>query len=120
MCIKIVNSYEEIPYNINIPLEKQLRQSDQIIVNYEPFDKSISPFLADVERIVNTGIDTKLNIRVVHNDDIFGFKMNQKMKKATNDMAVNEIIKLMALTQCVTDKKLEELAKECKGIGCNE
>ena len=119
MCVKIVNAQSEIPYDSSRPLEDQLKGAEQIVVNYEPFDKSVDSLLAEVERIVRTGVDAKLKIKVVHSDHIFGFKVMQKLKKATNDITLNEIIKLMVLTHCSIDRKLEDLAKECNGM-CNE
>ena len=115
MCVKIVNSSQEIAYDCSRPLEDQLSGCEQIVVNYEPFDKSVDKLLAEVDRIVKTGVDAKLSIKVIHNDNIFGFKVKQKLKRATNDITLNEIIKLMVLTHCSIDKKLEDLAQTFNG-----
>lgn len=109
MCIKIVKAEKEIPYDIGRPLEDQLIGSSQVIVDYQPFDESIDSFLKEVERIVKNGISANLSIRVLHNNHIFGFKVKQKLKSATNNMVLNDIIKLMVLSQIKTDKKFEEL-----------
>lgn len=116
MCIKIVNASREIPYDASKPLEEQIKGSEQIIVDYEPFDKSMDKFLSEVERFSKTGVDAKLSITVMHNDHIFGFKVKQKLKKANSDITLNEIIKLMVLSHCAADKKLEELANTFNGI----
>lgn len=116
MCIKIVNASREIPYDASKPLEEQIKGSEQIIVDYEPFDKSMDKFLSEVERFSRTGIDAKLHITVMHNDNIFGFKVKQKLKKAKSDITLNEIIKLMVLSHCAADKKLEDLAQTLNGI----
>lgn len=116
MCIKIINHQQEISYDSNKPLEEQINGAEQIVVNYEPFDKSVDKFLQEVERFTKNGIDTKLSIKVIHNDHIFGFKIKQKLKQATSDMTLNEIIKLMVLTQIETDKKLEELSNTFMGM----
>lgn len=110
MCIKIVNGHQEIPYDIGKPLEDQLSGCEQIVVNYEPFDKSVDKFLQEVDRFAKTGVCAKLSIKVIHNDHVFGFKIKQKLKKSTNDITLNEIIKLMVLAQIEIDKKLEDLA----------
>lgn len=115
MCVKIVNDLQEIPYDCSRPLEEQITGCEQIVVNYEPFDKSVDKLLTEAERIVRTGIDTKLSIKVIHNDHIFGFKVKQKLKQATNDITLNEIIKLMVLTHCSIDRKLEDLANTFAG-----
>jgi len=116
MCVKIVNAqHDEVPYDTSKPLEDQLQGAEQIIVNYEPFDKSVDRLLAEVERIAKTGVDARLSIKVIHNDNIFGFRVKQKLKKATNDITLNEIIKLMVLTHCSIDRKLEDLANTFNG-----
>lgn len=115
MCIKIVNASQEIPYDANKPLEEQLKGSEQIVVNYEPFDKSVDKFLAEVERFVKTGIDAHFSIKVIHNDHIVGFKVKQQLARARNDITLNEIIKLMVLTHCSVDRKLEDLANTFNG-----
>jgi hypothetical protein len=116
MCIKFINCHQEIPYDVNVPLEEQLQGCEQIVVNYEPLDKEIDKFLKEVERFVRTGVDAKLNLKIIHNDNIFGFKVKQKLKKATNDITLNEIIKLMVLRQIEADKKLEDLANTFVGM----
>lgn len=110
MCVKIVTAQCEVPYDVSRPLEDQVSGSGQIVVNYEPFDKSVEKLVSEVDRIIKTGVDTKLSIKVIHNDSIFGFKVKQKLKRATNDITLNEIIKLMVLTHCSIDRKLEDLA----------
>lgn len=120
MCIKLVNAHQEIPYDVSKPLEDQLKGCEQIVVNYEPFDKSVDKFIQEVERFAKTGVDVKLSIKVIHSDNLIGYKTKKKLRQATNDITLNEIIKLMVLSQLETDRKLEDLAKECTGIGCNE
>lgn len=115
MCVKIVQAHCEIPYDTSRPLEDQLQGCEQIIVNYEPFDKAVDHLLAEVQRIVSTGIDAKLSIKVIHNDHIFGFKVKQQLARARNDITLNEIIKLMVLSHCSIDRKLEDLADTFNG-----
>lgn len=116
MCIKLINSEQEIPYDISKPLEEQIKGCKQIVVNYEPFDKSVDKFLQEIERFAKTGVDAKLSIKVIHNDHLSGSNIKRKIKKATNGVALNEIIKLIVLSQIETDKKLEELANNFVGM----
>lgn len=116
MCIKLVNQSEEIPYDCGKPLEDQIQGVELVVVNYIPFDESVDRFLAEVERFAKTGIDAKLNIRVIHNDHIIGFRLKQKLRRASNDITLNEIIKLMVLSHVETDKKLEDLANSFAGM----
>lgn len=120
MCVKIVNSqHDEVPYDTSRPLEDQIQDAEQIVVNYQPSDSSVGKFLQEIERVIKTGVETKLSIKVIHNDNIFGFKLKKKMNQMTNDIRLNEIIKLMVLTHSNIDRKLEDLAKQCNGM-CNE
>lgn len=112
MCVKLVNSHEEKPYDLNKPLEEQLKGCDQIVVNYEPFDKSVEKLIEEMRRFVKMGIDAKVAIKVIHNDNLNGFKTKKRLERARNDITLNEIIKLMVLTHMQMDKKLEELANE--------
>lgn len=109
MSILIVKDEEVIPYDQSIPLDNQIIGYDEIVVNYEPSDTSIPLFLSEVERISKIGIETKLSIKVNHNDHMFGFKVKQRIRKATNDITLNEIIKLMVLSHIETDRKLQDI-----------
>lgn len=116
MCVKIVNAHQEIPYDSSRPLEEQITGSEQIVVNYEPFDKSVEALVKEVERMAKTGVDSKLIIKVKHNNHIFGFKVKQQLQRATNDITLNEIIKLMVLSHRSIDQQLEDLAKTFNGM----
>lgn len=109
MSILIVKNEAEISYDADIPLEKQTSDCKEIVINYEPEDKDIPRFLSEVERLSKMGIVTKLNIKVNHNDHVFGFKVKRRINKATNDITLNEIIRLMVLLHVETDKKLEDM-----------
>lgn len=115
MCVKIVQAHREVPYDANRPLEEQLQGCEQIVVNYEPFDKSVDKLLSEVQRIARTGIDAKLTIKVIHNDNIFGFKVKQQLQRARNDITLNEIIKLMVLSHRSIDQQLQDLADTFNG-----
>ena len=117
MCIKIVNDGQEIPYDMFKPLEDQMVGCKQIIVDYEPYapyDKEVDVFLKEVQRFAKTGIDANLNIKVIHNNNLTGFKNKKKIKQATNAIALNDIIKLMVNYHSDADKKLKELASDFK------
>lgn len=111
MCVKLVNqAHEEIPYDVEKPLEDQIQGCKQIVVNYEPFDKSVSKLVEEMHRFIKSGIDAKFAIKVIHNDSLNGFRVKKELRRATNDITLNEIIKLMVLSHLAVDKKLEDLA----------
>lgn len=109
MCVKLVSQSEERAYDIDKPLEEQIKDCQQIVVNYQPFDKSVEKLCQEMQRFAKMGIDTKVSIKVVHNDNVVGFRVKKKLERASSDITLNEIIKLMVLSHHETDKKLEEL-----------
>lgn len=115
MCVKIIKNECEIEYNPSRPLEEQIKGSTEVIVNYQPSDKSINDFLAEVQRYSKVGISAELNIKVIHNNDISGFKLRKQLKKALNDIKLNEIIKIMVISHTEMDDKLGELASKLTG-----
>jgi hypothetical protein len=119
MCIKIIRAEDEIKYDINKPLEEQIRGSKQIVVDYEPNDPSLEKFLDEIERFCQTGISRTFNIKVNHNSSIMGAKVKNKMKMYSKDLELNEVIKSLVNSFSNTDKKLEEIAEMCSIAGCN-
>lgn len=119
MCVKIINLDEELDYNISIPLEYQLENSSKIVIDYQQNDPSIEKFIKEVKRICQSGIDCDLNISVKVNDFIAGAKLKRQAKNIETQNKLNELIKLMVLSQYQADKKLEELSSICLGINEN-
>lgn len=113
MCIKIVRLKEESEYDMNTPLEDQLRGSRQVVVNYDPLDSSIDHFLDEVERLCKNGITASMNIKFNHNNNLYGARIKNEMVQLSQDLDLNEFIKMMALIQKMADKKLEEMSALC-------
>lgn len=113
MCVKIVRLKETTEYDITRPLEEQIRGSKQIVVNYNPQDPAIDQFLSEVERLCKNGVSASMNIQFNHNNYLVGAKLGREVKKLAKDLDLNEVIKLMALSQADADKKLEEMSQLC-------
>lgn len=113
MCIKIVTAKREISYDMAKPLEEQLRGSKKIVVNYEPSDPCIDKFLDEVERLCKNGISANVNITFNHGNNLKGAKIKKKLNNISDDLNLNEVIKMMAIAHSETDKKLEEIANYC-------
>lgn len=109
MCIKI----NEIEYDTSTPLEEQLGDSNQIVIDYHPEDSSIDKFVGEVERICKNGVSCNLNIEVLTNNILRGAKVKKHTKALELDLKVNNLIKLMATAQSQADKKLEEMSEMC-------
>lgn len=119
MCIKIFKNGVETPYDMQKPIEPQVADSTEISIDYEPNCDEISIFLKDVERCVDTGSNLNLNLKIKYGNFLMGYKLKKQMKKAVNDISLNEIIKLLVLSQHSADRKLEELANICSNRACD-
>jgi hypothetical protein len=114
MCIKIVNSLQEVKYDANVPLENQICSSDRIVVNYEPKDPDIDTFLGEMERLCRSGISANVNVEVTHNNNLKGARTRNQLKRLMKDLNVNEAIKLLATLHHTADRYLGELADYCQ------
>src|SRR5574343_29622 len=119
MCVKILSNNVERKFNVELPLDEQISKGDQIVIKYEPFDSEIDYLVKEIQRFVNSGIDSDLNIKVEHGNNINGLKINKLISQANRQMRLNDIIRLMVLSQREIDSKLDELVKECHGIALN-
>lgn len=113
MCIKIFSSANEVEYDMDKPLEDQVGESNKIVIDYSPEDPSIEKFVDEVERICKNGVTCNLNIEVMTNSILKGGKVKRQTKALEFDLKLNDLIKLMTMTQSHTDKKLEEMSELC-------
>ena len=118
MCVKIIKSKKEIPYDTNVPLEDQIVGCTKVLVDFKPNDPQLEKFMDEIERFAETGLNFKVNVQVIHNAQILGAKIKKQVKKVQKDLSVNEIIKLFALTFDNSDRKLEEISNMCFGKNC--
>lgn len=113
MCIKIIKDSSECEYDIEKPFLEQFCGSTEVIVKYRPDDEQIESFLKEMQICVNNGLNPNLNVKVQYGDSFMGFKTKKKLDKTISDIKLNEIVKLMVLSQLDVDKKLEELSSMC-------
>jgi sugar-specific transcriptional regulator TrmB len=112
-CIKIIDSDSETNYQIGVPLEEQIHDSQKVVIDYDPKDEAIDYFLLDMKRLCNTGINADFKVDVIPNNCLNGMKVKKQLKRLTKDLHLNEVIKLLTLLQSKTDKVLEELSGFC-------
>jgi hypothetical protein len=98
---------------MNKPLEDQLDHANRIVIDYHPDDSSIEKFVDEVERICKSGISCNMNIEVSTNNILNGQRVKRKTKELEFDLKMNDLIKLMAMVQSHTDKRLEEMSELC-------
>lgn len=113
MCIRIIHENEEVKYDSSEPLEQQLLGSKRVVVTYEPKDRDIDRFVAEVERLCKTGVSISANVEVVHKNSVGGAKAKKLMKRLTKDLELNEAIKILVTMQSEMNRKLEVLSTFC-------
>jgi hypothetical protein len=118
MCVNIVTQKRKIKYNTDKPLEEQIGKCNRVVVDYNQEDKDVLIFMKELERIVKNGISVDLNVQVIHNDNIKGFRAKKRIDKLKNDLDINDIIKYMVKSQKEVDEKLNDLINCC--VGSNE
>ena len=114
MCIRIKGLDSDIKYNSGTPLEQQIDDSKEVVINYDPKDPDISKFICEMERLCRTGVSTNVKVDFVHNNYLKGIKAKKQVNRLTNDLSLNEAIKILTNLQSNTDKALEELSSFCK------
>jgi hypothetical protein len=115
MCIKIIRNKEECLYDPEIPLEEQVRGAKQVVVNYDPTGSATDTFVAQLERIVKSGINCQMNIKVNANNTLNGYRLERKIEQYSKEIDVNEIIHTLVKGQCQSDKILNEMSELCLG-----
>lgn len=118
MCVKIIKGTEQFNYDENKPIEEQLEGSSQVIVNYLENDDSVKHFIDEFEKhSLNACNDIK--ITVIHNNLVNGAKAKKRISHAASSANINQLIKLMVLSQVENEKKLDEII-QCINKDCNE
>lgn len=118
MCIKIFNENLESSYDPELPLESQVNGNEKIVINFDPADASINKFIKDIQRCAKTGTCQNLTVDVIHNNNVFGMKVRNTIKKAVKDLTVNDLIKTIVKSYSEADNKLSEMSKKCTGGVC--
>jgi hypothetical protein len=113
MCVKLLKDSQLIEYDCSKPLAEQVKGCSEVLVNYQPNDREVSTFLAEMQQCAKTGVNPNIKVRVEYNDMINGYKTKKQFVKAMNDITLNEVVKLLALMQRSIDRSLEELSETC-------
>ena len=119
MCIKIIGS-QELEFNSAQPLEQQIHDAKEIVVDYDPEDSKIDFFVNEIERLCDTGIDCNVEIKVEPNNYLDGVKLRRTLQKIKYKLDVNEAIKKIITLHAETDKKILEIAQMCSMEKINE
>src|SRR5271155_3757057 len=107
MCIKIIGS-QELEFNSAQPLEEQIHDAKEIVVDYDPEDSKIDFFVNEMERFCNTGINCDVEIKVESNNYLDGIKLERRIEKIKQKINVNEVVKGLTKFHYDVDRKLNE------------
>ena len=110
MCIKI----DQLKYDTKRPLEEQLKNSEKVVINYDPKDPDMDHFLGEMERLVKTGISCNVSLDIAHNNFLNGARAKKQVKRLKKDLDLNEAIKLLVTLHSELDKKLGNMSAFCR------
>lgn len=113
MCVKLLKDDQLIEYDCEIPLMDQVSGCSEVLVNYRPNDKEVKRFLLEMQKCAQTGVNPNIKVRVEYNEFLDGYKTKKRLVKAMNDIELNRIISLLALSQKSADEKLQNLIEMC-------
>lgn len=115
MCVKIIGEVEQ-EFDPKQPLEQQIVNAREIVVNYDPVDSKL-PFLVNqMEVMVKKGVSFKPQIKFNANNNLNGIRLERQIDRLKKAFEANEFIKQLAISYSVTDKKLSEISEMFKGI----
>lgn len=113
MCIKMIIDDLPYAYDPDRNFLEQAKRCSEVIVEYAPDDEQIVSFLKEIQTCVKNGTNLNLNVRVNYGQYLAGFKTKKEIKQALSDINLNEIVKLMTISQHGAEKTLEELSSIC-------
>lgn len=113
MCVTMVRDNIACSYDPQGDFLEQAENCTEVIIDYLPEDGIIKKFLQEVQKCAKNGIKLDLNVKVNYGDYLSGFKTKKEIKRALSDISLNEIVKLLTISQHNAEKKLEELSLMC-------
>ena len=113
MCVKMIIDNLPYAYDPQGNFLEQAKRCSEVIVEYLPNDEQIKHFLQEVQKCAKNGTNLNFAVKVNYGHYLSGFKTKKEIKRALSDISLNEVVKLMALSQHGAEKTLEELSLMC-------
>jgi cell fate (sporulation/competence/biofilm development) regulator YlbF (YheA/YmcA/DUF963 family) len=114
MCIKILQCNASLPYDATKPLDEQLKNAKEVVIDYDPKDQDLEHFLQEMERLVKTGVSVNCDVSVDYNSSIRGMRAKKQVKRIKKDLDLNEAIKILVNIHSELDKQLEAISVFCR------
>jgi cell fate (sporulation/competence/biofilm development) regulator YlbF (YheA/YmcA/DUF963 family) len=116
MCIKIIHADWQKEFDPSFPMEMQLLDANQILVNYDPSESfKLDSFVNEIERMVKTGVSLSADIEVNTSNTMDGMRLKRKIESLKNKIEVNEVIKGLCRFHFELDSKLNQIKEVCSG-----
>lgn len=113
MCVRMVRDNIPCSYDPQGDFLEQAKNCSEVIVEYLPGDVMLETFLKHVQECVKNGTCLPFTVKVNYGSYLSGFQTKKQIAQAMNDINLNEVIKLLALTHRNTDQKLAEISDIC-------
>ena len=111
MCVKIKKNNQIIEYDVDQPLELQLCNSEEIIVNYKSSkDFEVDQFLDEIEKVAKSGKIKTSDIKLINNTNLATKRTQKRLEKIQKHFQVNELVSNLALSHYESDRKLSEIS----------
>ena len=116
MCVKIVKSKQKVPYNVDLPLDEQLKGSEEILIDCEPDCPKMIKLMDEIENHCKFGQMLPIKLKMVNNNNLQLFKKTRQLNK---EIQLNDIIKNMVQLHKAADDGLQELVEICNKGKCS-
>jgi hypothetical protein len=113
MCIKLTKNNETYEYDLGKTFQEQIEGCTEAFIKYEPNDESIGQFLQGMYACAKNGKNPHLKIKIECDNFLAAYKVKRDLNGALNDIDLNEIAKLLVLSQHNAEQKLEEISLIC-------
>ena len=112
MCIKIIRTQESQEFNPFEPLEYQVTDAKEVVVNYDPQDPTVDNiglFVDQMERLCRNGISCNVDIKVNANNHLDGIKIERRIDNLKRKLDINEVVKGLTTYQAIADRKMAKI-----------
>ncbi len=113
MCVQMVRDNIRCSYDPQGNFLEQTKNCTEVLIQYTPGNYMIEKFLQEIQKCAKNGTNLDLNVKVSYGSYLSGFKTKKEIRQALSDISLNEIVKLMTLSQHGAEKTLEELSSMC-------
>lgn len=110
MCVKIKTLSNSTLYRSDIPLVDQIKESNEILVYYKmEKDEDVELFIEELERMLRSGVDFDMKVKVIHNNHLNGARAKKKIERLLKGFQVNTVVKHAVKNHANIDRELKDM-----------